>query len=79
MGYKVFTINGRQLGHGKPIEVKYGERILFHIVNGSASEIRSLALPGHTFKVIALDGFPVPTQAEVPVTATPGFASSTEI
>jgi FtsP/CotA-like multicopper oxidase with cupredoxin domain len=67
VGYKTFTINGKQLGHGKPIEVKYGERILFHIVNGSGSEIRSLALPGHTFKVIALDGFPVPVQAEVPV------------
>jgi FtsP/CotA-like multicopper oxidase with cupredoxin domain len=67
VGYKVFTINGKQLGHGKPVQVKYGERILFHIVNGSGSEIRSLALPGHTFKVIALDGFPVPTQAEVPV------------
>ena len=67
VGYKTFTINGKQLGHGKSIEVKYGERILFHIVNGSGSEIRSLALPGHTFKVIALDGFPVPYQAEVPV------------
>jgi FtsP/CotA-like multicopper oxidase with cupredoxin domain len=67
VGYKVFTINGRQLGHGHPIQVKYGERILFHIVNGSGSEIRSLALPGHTFKVIAMDGFPVPTPAEVPV------------
>ena len=33
-------------GHGKPIYVKHGERILFHILNGSASEIRSLALPG---------------------------------
>ncbi|MDB5136951.1 MAG: copper oxidase [Mucilaginibacter sp.] len=67
VGYKIFTINGRQLGHGKPIHVKYGERILFHIVNGSASEIRSLALPGHTFKVIELDGFPVPNPAEVPI------------
>ncbi len=67
VGYKIFTINGKQLGHGNPIQVKYGERILFHIVNGSGSEIRSLALPGHTFKVIAMDGFPVPTQAEVPV------------
>jgi FtsP/CotA-like multicopper oxidase with cupredoxin domain len=47
--------------------VKYGERILFHIVNGSGSEIRSLALPGHTFRVIGLDGFPVPHPAEVPV------------
>jgi FtsP/CotA-like multicopper oxidase with cupredoxin domain len=67
VGYKIFTINGRQLGHGRPIAVKYGERILFHIVNGSGSEIRSLALPGHTFKVIEMDGFPVPHPAEVPV------------
>ena len=67
VGYKTFTINGKQLGHGHPIRVKYGERVLFHIVNGSGSEIRSLALPGHTFKVIAMDGFPVPHPAEVPV------------
>src|SRR5574337_579203 len=38
-----------------------------HVVNASATEIRSLALPGHVFKVIALDGNPVPTPAEVPV------------
>ena len=67
VGYKIFTINGRQLGHGKPIHVRYGERVLFHILNGSATEIRSLALPGHHFKVIALDGNPVPNPAEVPV------------
>jgi len=67
VGYKTFTINGCQLGHGKPIMVKYGERVLFHIVNGSATEIRSLALPGHSFKVIEMDGFPVPNPAEVPV------------
>lgn len=67
VGYKIFTVNGRQLGHGQPLKVKYGERILFHILNGSASEIRSLALPGHTFKVVAFDGNPVPNPAEVPV------------
>ncbi|MDB5009809.1 MAG: copper oxidase [Mucilaginibacter sp.] len=67
VGYKVFTINGRQLSHGRPIEVKYGERVMFHIVNGSGSEIRSLALSGHTFKVMAMDGFAVPNPVEVPV------------
>ena len=55
------------LGHGEPIRVKAGERVLFHVLNGSATEIRSLALPGHTFKVVALDGNPVPTPADVPV------------
>ena len=67
VGYRYFTINGRMLGHGEPVRVKHGERVLFHILNGSATEIRSLALPGHRFKVVALDGNPVPTPAEVPV------------
>jgi FtsP/CotA-like multicopper oxidase with cupredoxin domain len=60
-------MNGRMLGHGEPIRVKPGERVLFHIVNGSATEIRSLALPGHRFEVVALDGNPVPAPTAVPV------------
>jgi len=67
VGYRSFAINGRMLGHGEPIRVEPGERVLFHVLNGSATEIRSLALPGHTFKVVALDGNPVPAPAEVPV------------
>jgi FtsP/CotA-like multicopper oxidase with cupredoxin domain len=67
VGYKSFTINGRTLYHGEPIRVKQGERVLFHVLNGSATEIRSLALPGHTFHVIALDGNPVPNPSDVPV------------
>ena len=67
VGYGSFTINGRMLGHGEPVRVKQGERVLFHILNGSATEIRSLALPGHTFRVVELDGNPVPNPAQVPV------------
>ena len=67
VGYQYFTINGRMLGHGEPVRVKSGERVLFHVLNGSATEMRSLALPGHTFKVMALDGNPVPAPLEVPV------------
>ncbi|MGH6812879.1 MAG: multicopper oxidase family protein [Methylocella sp.] len=67
VGYELFGINGRMLGYGEPIRVKHGERVLFHVLNASATEIRSLALPGHVFKIVALDGNPVPTQAEVPV------------
>lgn len=67
VGYRSFTINGRMLGHGEPIRVKQGERVLFHVLNGSATEIRSLALPGHSFQVVALDGNPVPNPATVPV------------
>jgi FtsP/CotA-like multicopper oxidase with cupredoxin domain len=67
VGYAAFTINGRMLGHGEPVRVKHGERVLFHILNGSATEIRSLALPGHTFQVVALDGNPVPNPVNAPV------------
>ena len=67
VGYELFCINGRMLGHGEPIRVKQGERVLFHVLNASATEIRSLALPGHVFTVVALDGNPVPTPADVPV------------
>jgi FtsP/CotA-like multicopper oxidase with cupredoxin domain len=67
VGYRTFTINGKMLGHGEPIRVKTGERVLFHIVNGSATEIRSLALPGHTFRVVAMDGNLVPNHTNVPV------------
>jgi FtsP/CotA-like multicopper oxidase with cupredoxin domain len=67
VGYDLFSINGKMLGHGEPIRVKQGERVLFHVLNGSAGEIRSLALPGHSFKVVALDGNPVPTPRDVPL------------
>ena len=67
VGYGSFTINGKMLGHGEPVRVKHGERVLFHVLNGSATEIRSLALPGHAFRVVALDGNPVPNPVSVPV------------
>jgi FtsP/CotA-like multicopper oxidase with cupredoxin domain len=65
VGYELFSINGRMLGHGEPVRVKAGERVLFHILNASATEIRSLALPGHAFTVVALDGNAVANPAPV--------------
>jgi FtsP/CotA-like multicopper oxidase with cupredoxin domain len=67
VAYTYFSINGRQLGHGEPIRVRAGERVLFHVLNASATENRSLALPGHSFTVVALDGNPVPRPTAVPV------------
>jgi FtsP/CotA-like multicopper oxidase with cupredoxin domain len=65
VGYGAFTINGRMLGHGEPVRVRRGERVLFHILNGSAGEIRSLALPGHSFLIFAMDGNPLPKPVRV--------------
>jgi FtsP/CotA-like multicopper oxidase with cupredoxin domain len=63
--YVCGSINGRMLGHDAPIEVREGQRVLFHILNASATEPHWLALPGHRFKVLALDGSPVATEASV--------------
>ena len=60
-----YSINDKSLGAGEPLRVKEGERVLFRILNASAIENRRLALPGHKFKVIALDGNPVPNPALV--------------
>jgi len=63
--YRSATLGARMLGHGEPIRVREGERVLFRLLNASASMDVSLALPGHRFTVIALDGNPVPTPATV--------------
>ena len=60
VGYKYATINQKRLGGGEPIRVKQGQRVLMHLLNASATENALLSLPGHTFKVLAMDGNPVP-------------------
>jgi FtsP/CotA-like multicopper oxidase with cupredoxin domain len=65
--YHVASINGKALGHAEPIRVKTGERLLLRFINASATQNISLALPGHRFQVIALDGNPVPSPAMVDV------------
>jgi FtsP/CotA-like multicopper oxidase with cupredoxin domain len=65
VNYVYGSINGRMLGHGDPIAVREGQRVLFQILNASATEVHWLALPGHRFKVLALDGAPVAIQAAV--------------
>ncbi len=67
IGYQRFTINGKGLGYGEPVRVKQGQRVLFHFLNGSATENIQLALPGHQFQVVALDGNPVPQPQSVEV------------
>ena len=65
--YQFSAINGRMLGFADPIRVKPGQRVLFHVLNSSATEQHWIALAGHQFRVVALDGNPVPTQQIVPM------------
>jgi FtsP/CotA-like multicopper oxidase with cupredoxin domain len=65
--YVAGSINGRMLGADSPIQVRENQRVLFHILNASATEVHWVTLAGHQFQVLAMDGHPVPTQAKVDV------------
>jgi FtsP/CotA-like multicopper oxidase with cupredoxin domain len=63
--YKSASFNDRMLGHGEPVRVREGQRVLFRLLNASPTQNITLALPGHRFTVVALDGNPVPSQRAV--------------
>ena len=63
--YQSYSVNGHALGHGDPIRVREGERLLFRIVNASATMQHRVALPGHQFTVLSLDGNAVPSPRTV--------------
>jgi FtsP/CotA-like multicopper oxidase with cupredoxin domain len=65
--YELFSINSHALGHGEPIRVREGQRVLFRILNASATLQHQIAFGGHQFEIIALDGNPVPTPRKVDV------------
>jgi FtsP/CotA-like multicopper oxidase with cupredoxin domain len=58
--YQSFSVNDKALGHGEPIRVREGQRVLFRILNASATMTHTIVLPRHAFFVVALDGNPVP-------------------
>jgi FtsP/CotA-like multicopper oxidase with cupredoxin domain len=63
----LYSINDKILGAGDPLRVQPDQRVLMHLLNASAAQIHRVALPGHKFQVIALDGNPVPTPQPVDV------------
>jgi len=67
VGYKYATINSHMLGAGEPIRVKQGQKVLMRLLNASATENVILALPGHQFTILAMDGNPVPNPKPVEV------------
>jgi FtsP/CotA-like multicopper oxidase with cupredoxin domain len=63
--YASASFNDKMLGHGEPIKVREGQRVLFRLLNASATENVTLALAGHRMTVVTLDGNPVPSQRAV--------------
>jgi len=67
IAYSSATFNGRVLGAGDPIRVREGQRVLFRLLNASATDEVRVALPGHRFRIVAMDGNPVPREQTVDV------------
>jgi FtsP/CotA-like multicopper oxidase with cupredoxin domain len=65
VAYKYATVNSHCLGAGEPLRVKQGQKVLLHLLNASATENVVLALPGHKFTILAMDGNPVPNPRAV--------------
>jgi FtsP/CotA-like multicopper oxidase with cupredoxin domain len=65
--YDFSTINGKMLGFGEPLRVIPGQRLLLHVLNSSATDVHWISFAGHTLRVIALDGNPVPSPQSVPM------------
>jgi len=65
--YQSYSVNSHSLGSGDPVRVKEGQRILLRILNANATLVHRLAFAGHKFRVLALDGNPVPVPREVDV------------
>ena len=63
--YDYSTINDRMLGHADPIKVREGQRVLFHVLNASATAMHWLSLAGHELTVVGMDGNEVPRQTKV--------------
>src|SRR5665213_1039886 len=63
--YASASFNDKMLGRGEPIRVREGERVLFRLLNASPTQNITVALAGHRFTVVALDGNPVPSQRSV--------------
>ena len=63
--YASASFNDKMLGHGEPVRVREGQRVLFRLLNASPTQNIALALSGHRFTVITLDGNPVASPKEV--------------
>jgi FtsP/CotA-like multicopper oxidase with cupredoxin domain len=62
--YNIFTINGRIFPDTDPLMVKEGEKVLVRLINAGTQAIHPMHTHGHSFKVVAIDGNPVPQAAQ---------------
>ena len=67
VAYKHCSVNAHALGFGDPIRVKQNQRVMLRLLNASATVHRRIALAGHRFQVIAMDGNVLPAPKETDI------------
>ncbi len=67
--YRVVSINDKLMGGGPPIQVKQGQRVLFHFLNACATSNRRVAMTGHKFQVVHWMASSLPGRKSVDVIA----------
>lgn len=61
--FNTFTINGRVFPYIDPLKIQEGDRVLVRFINVGSSAFHPMHLHGHSFDVIAKDGFPIARSA----------------
>jgi FtsP/CotA-like multicopper oxidase with cupredoxin domain len=64
LGTDLFLVNGKMHGGVPPIGIATGETILVRLIN-AGSKAHPIHVHGHSFRIIATDGNPVPQVAQV--------------
>ncbi len=71
--FNTFTINGRIFPHVPKLDIKEGERVLVRFINVGTAAVHPMHLHGHSFKVVAKDGFAMTEPEERnTITVNPG-------
>ena len=55
-----FFMNGKSWPATEPLRVKKGERVRIRLINAGSMSMHPMHLHGHSFKIIAVDGNPLP-------------------
>ncbi|TVQ36341.1 MAG: hypothetical protein EA384_14605 [Spirochaetaceae bacterium] len=61
----IFPINGAVYPETEPIRVGEGDRVRVRMINAGSATFHPMHLHGHQFKVVAVDGNPVPEVAQL--------------
>lgn len=65
MDYDTFTINGKAWPDTQPLHVKAGQRVLLRLINAGTSSFHPMHLHGHSFRIVAMDGNPLPPDQQM--------------